>query len=134
MLSLLHKKAYQEFITLLYDWQKIFVSHDSKASEANLTISNYDVDQVVEIKQKFADLQQFFQQEIMILTEAELDSKVTGLWRSLHTEIQREFRLLSTDILFLASSRQASTRETRLKLINERITKLIAYCQKILDI
>ena len=134
MLSLLHKKAYQEFITLLYDWQKNLVSHDSKASEANLSISKHHVEQVVEMKQKFPDLQQFFQQEIMILTEAELDSKVTGLWRSLHTEIQREFRLLSTDILFLASSRQASTRETRLKLINERITKLIAYCQKILDI
>ncbi len=134
MLSLLHKKAYQQFITLLYGWQKIFVSHDSKASAANFTISNHQVDQVVEIKQKFADLQQFFPQEIMILTEEELDSKVVATWRSLQTEIQREFRLLSTDILFLASSRQASTKETRLKLINERITRLITYSQKILDL
>ncbi|MDJ0531617.1 MAG: heterocyst frequency control protein PatD [Xenococcaceae cyanobacterium MO_207.B15] len=118
MLSLLHKKAYQEFLTWLNRWQNLLANHDK----------------VQEMTQQFPDLQQWFQQEIMTLTDEELDTTVVSLWRSLHTEIQREFRLLSTDMLFLASSRQASTTESRLKLIGDRITRLIAYCQKILSL
>ena len=118
MLSPLHKKAYQEFLTWLNPWQNLLANHDK----------------VQEMTQQFPDLQQWFQQEIMTLTDEELDTTVVSLWRSLHTEIQREFRLLSTDMLFLASSRQASTTESRLKLIGDRITRLIAYCQKILSL
>ena len=108
MLSLAHKKAYQEFLTLLNHWQN----------------SGGNQDKVNEMTKQFSDLQQWFQQEIMTLTDQELDTTVISLWRSLQTEIQREFRLLSTNILFLASSRQASTREKRLKIIGDRINEI----------
>ncbi len=134
MLSTTHKKAYQEFLNLLNHWQNSGVNPDGEAERGNLAICNHPVDKVNEMTKQFPDLQQWFQQEIMTLTDQELDTKVISLWRSLQTEIQREFRLLSTDMLFLASSRQASTRESRLKTIGDRITRLIAYCQKILEI
>ena len=122
MLSMLHKKAYQEFMTLLNQWQKSFV--DAKTTLAPAS----------EMTQQFPKLQQCFEQEIMTLSDDNLDVEAVSLWRSLHTEIQREFRLLSTDMLFLASSRQTSTREKRLQTICDRTTKLITYCQKILEI
>ncbi|MDJ0576932.1 MAG: heterocyst frequency control protein PatD [Xenococcaceae cyanobacterium MO_234.B1] len=134
MLSLAHKKAYQEFLNLLNHWQNYGVNPDGEAGRGNLPICNHPVDKVNEITKQFPDLQQWFQQEILTLTDEELDTTVISLWRSLQTEIQREFRLLSTDMLFLASSRQASTRESRLKTIGDRITRLIAYCQKILEL
>ncbi len=118
MLSKLHKAAYQEFITLLNDWQKICENHDK----------------VLEITDNHPKLQQYFQQRVITLTEDELDITVLSFWRSLQTEIQREFRLLSTDILFWSSSRQPDTKEKRLKIICDRTNKLIAYCQKMLEI
>ena len=121
MLSMLHKKAYQEFMTLLNQWQKI------------CTVSEPTVEPTSEMTKQFPKLQQCFKQEITTLTDEELNMKVISSWRSLHTEIQREFRLLSTDMLFLASSRQTSTRDKRLKIICDRNTKLIVYCQKILE-
>ncbi|MDJ0679217.1 MAG: heterocyst frequency control protein PatD [Xenococcaceae cyanobacterium MO_167.B52] len=119
---MLHKTPYQEFMTLLNQWQKSFV--DAKTTS----------DPSSEMIQQFPKLQQCFEQEIMTLGDDNVDIEAVSLWRSLHTEIQREFRLLSTDMLFLASSRQTSTREKRLKTICDRSTKLITYCQKILDI
>ncbi|HHP7232396.1 MAG TPA: heterocyst frequency control protein PatD [Xenococcaceae cyanobacterium] len=116
MLSFIHQKAYQEFLTLLSHWQNLAVNQE----------------QIPEMSQSFAHLQQYFQQEIMILTDEELDNTIVAAWRSLQTEIQREFRLLSTDLLFLNSSRQASTRENRLQTIRSRLTRLITYCQNIL--
>ncbi len=55
-------------------------------------------------------------------------------WRSLQTEIQREFRLLNTDILFLGAARQTKTRELRLKSIGDRIMRLDKYAKSILSI
>ncbi|MDJ0649940.1 MAG: heterocyst frequency control protein PatD [Xenococcaceae cyanobacterium MO_188.B19] len=118
---MLHKKAYQEFMTLLNQWQKI------------CTVSQSTVEPTSEMTKQFPQLQQCFKQEITTLTDEELNMKVISSWRSLHTEIKREFRLLSTDMLFLASSRQTSTRDKRLKIICDRNTKLIVYCQKILE-
>ena len=134
MLSMLHKKAYQEFMTLLNEWQKICESWGNNPINESLDVSEPVINQESAISKQFPKLQRYFEREITTLTDDKLDIKVVSFWRSLHTEIQREFRLLSTDMLFLASSRQTSTREKRLQTICDRNTKLIAYCQKILDI
>ena len=119
---MLHKKAYQEFMTLLNQWQESCV-----VAESNGELR-------AEITREFPKLQQCFEQQITTLTDDELDLKLVSLWRSIHTEVQREFRLLSIDTLFLSSARQITTKKKRLKTIGDRNSKLIAYCQKILEL
>ena len=113
MSSIIHKKVYLEFIKLLTDF------------ETQLNSSDKSINQ-----ESWSNVQQFFQQKLLPLTDDELTELTVQQWRSLQTEIQREFRLLNTDILFLGASRQAATKELRLKSISDRIMRLIKYVNR----
>jgi hypothetical protein len=113
--------AYQEFLRLLNNFPSRFLEADSM------------IDMSIWSEQ-FKVLQEFFNQTITPLTDDKLDEEVVYRWQSLRTEIDREFRLLNTNLLFLSSSRQATTKLTRAKAIDKRIHNLILYCQEILQI
>jgi hypothetical protein len=119
MLSRIHNQAYQEFLTLLTNFPTHSLNRDRTIDTKNWVDA-------------FADLQTFFNNTIMPLTEGELNKQIVYRWQSLQTEIRREFRLLGTDILFLKSSRQPTTKLARGKAIDERIQKLMLYSQEIL--
>ena len=110
MSSIIHKKAYQEFLNLLKEFQ-----YQLNCSEEQISQGSWH------------NLQQFCQQKIFTLTGDDLDESIIQQWRSLQTEIQREFRLLNTDMLFLAASRQTKTKEIRLKSIGDRVTRLVKF-------
>ncbi len=110
MLSIIHKKAYQEFLNLLQEFL-----YQLKSSDETIT------------QRSWHDLQQFCQQKIFTLTSDDLDESIIQQWRSLQTEIQREFRLLNTDMSFFAASRQTKTKEIRLKSIRDRVTRLAQF-------
>jgi hypothetical protein len=113
--------AYQEFLRLLNNFP-------SRSLEADFIID------IAIWSEQFKILQDFFKKTIMPLTDDKLDREVVYRWQSLRTEIDREFRLLNTDIMFLSSSRQATTKLTKAKAIDKRIQKLILYNQEILQI
>ena len=110
MSSIIHKKAYQEFLNLLQEFLY------------QLNRSNKKI-----FQKSWHDLQQFCQQKIFTLTSDDLDESIIQQWRSLQTEIQREFRLLNTDMSFFAASRQTKTKEIRLKSIRDRVTRLAQF-------
>ena len=120
MLSESHNRAYQEFLILLEKFE-------NDCSDLNLKMPR------TSISERFNNLQTSFQQYILPLTDADLDTAIALRWQSVQTEIKREFRLLSTDILFLTSSRQASTIDTRLQSVKARVSKLIGYCKLMLS-
>ncbi len=120
MLSESHNRAYQEFLILLEKFE-------NDCSDLNLKMPR------TSISERFNNLQTSFQQYILPLTDADLDTAIALGWQSVQTEIKREFRLLSTDILFLTSSRQASTIDTRLQSVKARVSKLIGYCKLMLS-
>ena len=120
MLSESHNRAYQEFSILLEKLENDCSNLDLKT-------------QKTAINEQFKQLQISFQENMLPLTDADLSAAIAPRWQSIQTEIKREFRLLSTDILFWTSSRQASTRDTKLQSVKKRITKLIGYCQIMLN-
>ena len=117
MSSIIHKKAYQEFLNLLKEFQERLKESDEPIPQKN-----------------WHNLQQLCQQKIFILKEDNLDESIIQQWRSLQTEIQREFRLLNTDMLFLAASRQTKTKEVRLKSIGDRVTRLVKFANLAKDL
>jgi len=120
MLPASHNRAYQDFLALLTDFQKM-VDH-SAASNSKTLISS-----------KFQSLHQWFERNIIQLDARELEPKIVPRWQSVQTEIAREFKLLTTDTLFLASARHNDTQMKRLKSISDRTTKLMGYCQILLN-
>jgi hypothetical protein len=115
MLPTSHNQAYQEFLTLLQQFQRAC----SFSTEVNLA----------SLQQEFQALRQYFEQCIVPLTSEELDESIAPRWRSLQTELKRELRLLTTDMMFLGSSRQPETRDARLRSIGDRLEKISGYCQ-----
>lgn len=120
MLSIIHKKAYEDLLLLLVQLESCCQSAATTKETARL-------------KEIWANLSQFFQQQIIPLTDEDLEGEVASRWISLQTEIQREFRLLNTDWLFWISARQPTTKEARAKTILNRLRKLISYCQVMLQ-
>ncbi|MDJ0692217.1 MAG: heterocyst frequency control protein PatD [Xenococcaceae cyanobacterium MO_188.B32] len=119
MLSMSHSQAYQEFLTLLKKFNDDFSSF------------NDEID-IKAVQKQFQPIKIFFQQQIVGLATQQLDEAIATRWQSLQTELYREFRLLDTDILFLASSRQAKTKMQRLKSVSDRLERIIGYCSAII--
>jgi biotin-(acetyl-CoA carboxylase) ligase len=120
MLSESHNRAYQDFLTLLIKFRQELSRQEQKNNQ-------------FEIEQEFPRLLKWFEQNVAQLSNQDLAPAIASRWQALQTEILREFKLLSTDILFLAASRQQTTQLKKLKSINDRVTKLISYCQIMLQ-
>ncbi|MBN3949237.1 MAG: heterocyst frequency control protein PatD [Nostoc sp. NMS7] len=130
----LNREKYQAFVTLL----------EQLRSDATTT-------QIVapELRQGVASLQQFFRQQIVPLADVGVGvGEASGReasareaspqgedWRvqSYQTEMSKQLRLLEIDVMFLQGARQASTAQTRLQTISDRLTILIQYCDAILQ-
>ncbi len=120
MLNPSHERAYQDFLTLLTDFKSFLINPEVEVTNSH-------------IQQQFQKLTQWFDNNIVCLDEQELEQNIVARWQSVQTEVKREFKLLTTDILFLASARQNVTRTKRLQSISDRTTKLISYCQIMLN-
>ena len=119
MLPKSHCQAYQELLTQLVELQQRF--------------KDINLDPVV-IKANWQKIKQVFQEEIIILTSDELDIAIASQWQSIQTEIYRALRLLETDIMFFCASQKATTSESRLASLSDRLDKIIDYCQILLSI
>ena len=69
-----------------------------------------------------------WQQELATLQGEFLSATVYYQWRSLHTELHRELRLLNLDLMFLGNSRSAATQAVKHKAAGDRLNKLLQYC------
>ena len=116
MLSRSHNRAYQDFLTLLTNFQ-------------NFLLDLANSEDVALIKSEFGQLEMWFQQNIANLDTSELEAEIIPRWQSIQTEIRREFKLLTTDILFLVSARQNTTKMQRIEAIQQRLSKLSSYCR-----
>ncbi|ACK65489.1 conserved hypothetical protein [Rippkaea orientalis PCC 8801] len=88
---------------------------------------------LAKLSENLQELQGIFQEQILGSTLEGLDSSLTSVFQSTQTEIQRNLRLLATDLLFLQSARQQKTKEQRLGVMCDRIEQLISYSQIILE-
>lgn len=120
MLSTSHNRAYQYFLTLLTEFDNSLPDLDG---ETNFLAHD----------QKFKTLQHWFEENIVNLTSQGIEAAIVPRWESIQREIKREFKLLTTDILFLASARQSTTKIRRLQSISDRNSRLINYCQGLLQ-
>jgi hypothetical protein len=85
------------------------------------------------LQPRFQAAQQLFQQEITLLDLEALDPKLALKIRSIQVEINKQMRLLATDLLFLKTARQAATASQRQQQIGDRVTLLLRYCDSILE-
>lgn len=83
------------------------------------------------LKAEFLTVQQFFQLQILSL-EHPNEEPVASRIQSLHTEINKQLRLLGVDVSFLQAARQPTTQQQRQAQMRDRLTILMGYCEGLL--
>ena len=81
----------------------------------------------------FQEAQQLFQQQIVPLDLEALDQPRSLKVRSIQVEINKQMRLLATDLLFLKTARQSATASQRQQQIGDRVTLLLRYCAAVIE-
>lgn len=83
------------------------------------------------MRSAFQAVQRSFQQ----LSDSDweqLDPALAASVQSYQTEINRQFRLLGMDMMYLRAARQSNTANQRQGQVGDRIESLIGYCQALL--
>ncbi|AFY38276.1 hypothetical protein Lepto7376_1966 [[Leptolyngbya] sp. PCC 7376] len=76
-------------------------------------------------------LLQLWQNNLAMVQGEQLSEAALNQWRSLHTEIHRELRLLNVDLMFLGRSNSSTTQTAKQKNVGDRLAKLLQYCTQI---
>jgi hypothetical protein len=109
-------ESYRAFRRSLEQFQSVYRQTDGRGSL---------------IQSKFQALQQQFQ-AILALNLDSLNSALVANLQAYYTEINKQLRLLSMDVIFLQASRQGGTMQQRQQQMDERIRLLLKYCQALL--
>ncbi|MGB3691500.1 MAG: heterocyst frequency control protein PatD [Spirulinaceae cyanobacterium] len=117
MLPQAYSQAYQNLLTALEDLKHI-------TAPANFESTS--------VKKSFQKLQRIYETEILILNKEALVGAIPPRWQAIQTEIHRAFKLMSMDMMFLASAKKATTSQSRLTNLSDRLSQLIGYCQILL--
>jgi hypothetical protein len=96
--------------------------------QTRLTEGNIEMREYLMLGQ---NLLRLWQTRLAHTTGDHFPAALESQWRSLHTEIHRELRLLNMDLLFLGRSSQQATKQ---KDIGDRLNRLNQYCDKILNL
>ena len=109
------------------------VYHQCAARVDNLSVLWRAENPVPEaIASQFEELESYFLQEILTLTDDTLEPKIAHQWQVMQTEIHRLLRLMKTDLLFwqmaMKSGKSGKTPKQTQRL-QDYLQKLQAFCQ-----
>ncbi|HEY9747750.1 MAG TPA: heterocyst frequency control protein PatD [Allocoleopsis sp.] len=119
MLPEAHRQIYQEFLRSLEQLQGM--ATQAKPDPAALIA-------------RFQTVQQFFQGQILGLSwENDPDAHLEQRVQSYQIEMNKQLKLMGTDVMFLQAARQSSTAQQRQVQISDRLNLLIGYCNVLLQ-
>ena len=81
------------------------------------------------IAAQFEELESYFLQEILTLTDDTLEPKMAHQWRVMQTEIHRLLRLMRTDLLFWQMTMKSGKTPKQTQRLHDYLQKLQAFCQ-----
>jgi hypothetical protein len=102
-------------------WQQLFT-----------LLSNLPADSIPDLKVSLNQSIEFFESEILPQQIDSLPEPIAGRMRSYLTESHRLLRLLSIDVMFVATARNPITIEQRRQSYQDKLDLLIQYCQAII--
>ncbi|MFQ3627818.1 MAG: heterocyst frequency control protein PatD, partial [Cyanobacteriota bacterium] len=85
---------------------------------------------VADLRSLFHQLQAQFQQQVVTLDLSGLEGAIAAQIASLHTEMAKQLRLLSMDLMFLQTARQPETVRQRTEQMGDRLRLLMRYCDR----
>ena len=86
----------------------------------------------LQIQEALTAAQTYFQEQILSLDPETLEPTDAARIYSFQVEINKQLRLLSTDLMFLQTARLSATQSQRRQMIGDRLTLLLRYCEGVL--
>jgi hypothetical protein len=102
-------------------WQQLF-----------MLLSNLPTDSIPDSKASLSLAIDFFEAEILIQDLDRLPDPIAGKMRSYLTESHRLLRLLSIDLIFIATARNPITIQQRRQAYQDKLNLLLQYCQAVI--
>jgi hypothetical protein len=119
MLPEFHRQRYTEF------------RQELAKLRANLAQFSLNPPGLVEASQP---VQRLFREQVSALALDELVGAIAQRSQAYQVEMDKQLRLLALDVMFLQAAKQAATVQQRLKVVGDRLTTLIGYCDALLTI
>jgi len=113
------------------DWQQSWSAWKQRVEGIQGSLNADPVDRQG-LQGAIADLQTKFQQELTSLSP-DLAPDIAQSVRAVQIEVDKQLRLLNTDILFLQAARQSETLAQRLQQMGDRLERLTRYCDLLLE-
>ncbi|HEY9907566.1 MAG TPA: heterocyst frequency control protein PatD [Thermosynechococcaceae cyanobacterium] len=85
------------------------------------------------LKSQANQVQTMFHQQILPLRLDELEPSIAHHVQSYQVEINKQLRLLSTDLNFLQAARQPATLKQRQQQVDDRLATLLRYCGAVMN-
>jgi hypothetical protein len=101
-------------------WQQLFI-----------LLSNLPIDSIPELKVSLSQATELFETEILTQDLDRLEDPIAGKMRSYLTESHRLLRLLSIDVMFIATARNPTTSQQRRQAYQDKLNLLLQYCQAV---
>ena len=120
-LPIAHQTRYQAF------QQSLEQTRSQLANSAADSLVNLST-----LKSAVAQLQSFFQAEILSLDSDDLEPAIAHHVQSYQVEMHKQLRLLNTDMSFLQAARQPATVRQRQRQVGDRLETLIRYCEAVM--
>ena len=102
-------------------WQQLFT-----------LLSNLPNHSITELKASLSKAIEFFEAEILTQDIDRLPAPIAGKMRSYLTESHRLLRLLSIDLMFIATAHNPATIEQRRQAYQDKLDLLLQYCQAVI--
>lgn len=115
------------------EYQQAYQALQQQIHELSATIALNQPDPR-QLQQQFLQCQQFFQQSIMALAGEGLTDDLLPQVQSYEVEVNKQFRLMGVDVMFLQSARQSATRTQRQAQMRDRVQLLLTYCDRVLEL
>lgn len=87
-----------------------------------------------QLSDQLGQLQSRFQAQIQTLSWEDWPGQQRSLLRSIQVEMHKQMRLLTTDLMFFRTAKQANTLAQKQRDIRDRLTNLQGYCDAILKL
>jgi len=117
----------------LFLYQQTYSAFSHQVEETLDLVNQNEFDRPT-LQSHLANLQQYFQTQILPLDMQTLPDETGLRVHGLQVEMNKQLRLIGTDALFLRAAKQPETMQQRLRQIGDRLQLLKRYCDGVLEL
>ncbi|MEB3209832.1 MAG: heterocyst frequency control protein PatD [Leptolyngbyaceae bacterium] len=96
-------------------------------------VTDLESQQLQSLKEQHKDVQRIFQEKALVVDADSQTVLNSSQLQSIQTEMNRDLRVMHTELMFLSAARHQGTVDQRQQQIGDRLNRLIEFCTFVLN-